>query len=180
MNTDIRENEKQKNQDAGEDNGVRWRAIAGVETGEPDGNKVVPAGGHGEAGDAGKDKAGGGDETKLHEQDCGHGKQIGEAGVAEGVAQGLWDRRDVVDVSAGEGEDRAGAGDEHGADDGRGEDDRLADGTGSVPAFSGEDRDVFKAAQSAEEHLAEEGNGDHVSLWKLERKRLVVDGLVVS
>jgi hypothetical protein len=71
-------------------------------------------------------------------------------------------------VAAGEGEDGAGAGDEHRADDGGGEDDGLADGTGGVFAFAGEDGDVLEAAESAEEHLAEESQGDHVGLGELD------------
>ena len=93
--------------DAGEDDGVGWRAVAGVEAGEPGGDEMVPAGGHGEAGDSGEDEAGGGDETELQEEDGDHGEEIGEAGVAEGVAEGLGDGGDEVDVAAGEGERRS-------------------------------------------------------------------------
>ena len=74
--------------------------------------------------------------------------------------------------------DGAGADDEHRADDGRRDDDGPADGAGGVLAFAGEDGDVLEAAESAEEHLAEEGEGDQVELRELEGERLVVDGLV--
>ena len=155
-------------------------AVARVETGEPCRDEVIPACGHGETGDSGEDEAGGGDEAELQEQDGDHGEEIAEAGVAECVAEGLGDGRDVVDVSAGEGEDGAGSGDEHGADDGRGEDDRLADGARCIAAFAGEDGDVFEAAESAEEHLAEESEGDHIVLRELHGQRFVVDGHVAS
>ena len=178
VDADVGEKEQQKDERAGEDDGVDRCAVARVEAGEPGGDEVIPAGGHGETGDSGEDEAGGGDEAELQEEDGGHGEEVGEAVVAEGVAKGLGDGSDVVDVSAGEGEDGAGAGDEHGADDGRGEDDGLADGAGGVFAFSGEDGDVFEAAESAEEHLSEEGEGDHAGLGELEGERLVVDGLV--
>src|SRR5271154_989685 len=98
-----------------------------MEASEPDGNEMVPAGGHGETGDAGEDEAGGGDEAELQEEDGHHGEEVRDTVVAEGVAEGLWDGGDVVDMAAGESDHGAGAGDEHRADGWRGEDDRLAD-----------------------------------------------------
>ena len=111
MDADVCQEEKNQHQDTGETDGVDRGAVARMQACEPRGDEVVPTGGHGETGDAGEDEAGGGDETELHEQDRGHGEEVGEAGVAECVAQGLGDGGDVVDVSPREGEDRAGAGD---------------------------------------------------------------------
>ena len=130
--------------------------------------RCVPAGGHGEAGDSGEDEAGGGDETELQQEDGGHRDEVGEAVVAECVAEGLGDRGDEVDVAAGERDDGAGAEDEHRADDGRRDDDGSADRAGGVLAFAGEDGDVLETAEGAEDHLAEEGEGDQVEFGELD------------
>jgi len=175
VDADVGEDEKENDERAGEDDGVDRGAIARVETSEPCGDEVVPAGGHGEAGDSGEDEAGGADETKLQEQDGDHGDEIAEAAVAESIAQGLGDGGDEVDVATRESDDGAGAEDEHRADDGRGEDDGSADGVDGVLAFAGEDGDVLETAEGAEDHLAEEGERDHVELRELQGKRLVVD-----
>jgi hypothetical protein len=83
------EEEEEQDEGAGEGDRVDGGAVAGVKTGEPGGDEVVPAGDEGETGDSGEDEAGGGDEAELQEQDGEHGEEAGEAAVAKGVAE-VW------------------------------------------------------------------------------------------
>jgi hypothetical protein len=56
----------------------------------------------------------------------------------------------------------------------------LSYGAGRGFAFASEDGDVFETAESSEEHLAEEGEGDHVGCGELDGKRLVVEMQVLG
>lgn len=78
-----------------------------------------------------------------------------------------------------EGDDGGRAEDEHRADHGRGNDHGTADGAGGVATFSGEDGDVFEAAESTEEHLAEKREHAQVVGRSGECEGRVVNGLVM-
>jgi hypothetical protein len=54
----------------------------------------------------------------------------------------------------------------------------LADTAGGIFALAGEDGDVFEAAEGAKDHLAEEGEREHVELRELERQEFVMDWMV--
>ena len=54
----------------------------------------------------------------------------------------------------------------------------MADGACGILALSGEDGDVLETAEGAEEHLAKEGERDHIGLRELQGEWLVMDRLV--
>ncbi len=99
--------------------------------------------------------------------------------MTEGEAKRLRDGRDKVDmVMPAKGSDRAGAEDEHGTDDGRGNPYRLPDAACRLLAFPGQDGNVFEAAQCAKNHLTKERQRAQGQGWGCNRERDPVNGYV--
>jgi hypothetical protein len=170
----------------GDEDGVGGRAVAGVESGEPGGDEVVPAGGHGKTRDAGEDVAGGAEDADLEKKDDEAGKKFCEdsvvARVPEGQAERLGDGGDVVDGGVGEfieGEHGGGAEDEHDDDDGAGDENGAADVSGGGFGFAGHDGDVLEAG-GGEEGLTDESVGGGVGFGEVELEGGEVDGEVVG
>ena len=74
---------------------------------------MVPPGDQRKTSYPGEDETSGGHQAEQQQQDGNHGDEITEAGVTQGVAEGLRNRGDVVDAIVGKGQDRTSAQNEH-------------------------------------------------------------------
>ena len=150
-----------------------------MQTSKPSRDQVVPPHGHGKTGDSSKYVIGRPEQTQLEQKNSSNRKQAAKSGAAQRNANCLRDGGDEVDVAAlAKGNHRAGAENEHGADDRRGDPYRLSDAPLSLPAFTRQDRDIFQTAKRTKKHLTEERERAQVVGRKFQGKRCPMNGRV--